>query len=135
MATLAFLTDRMLPGLRLPGAPFYLAGPILWVPALWLFCHAVHRFQWASTPTHPFMRPKAFVIKGPYAQSRNPMYVVALMTMTGWCAVLGNPATLLFAWVLKKVLYRFVIYEEEKMLLEMFGESYRKYCKRVPRWI
>jgi len=63
------------------------------------------------------------------------MYVVALMVMTGWCAALGNPATLPFVWLLKKALYRFVIRGEEEMLLEMFGESYRGYCLRVPRWI
>ena len=63
------------------------------------------------------------------------MSVVALMVMTGWCAVLGNPAALPFVWVLKKVLYRFVICGEEKLLEELFGESYRDYCQKVPRWI
>jgi len=135
MAILAFFTDQLLPGLRLPGSPFYLVGPILWVPALWLFWHANQSFHAADTPVHPFRRPRAFVIRGPYAQSRNPMYVVALMVMTGWCATLGNPATLSFVWLLKKVLYRFVIRGEEEMLLEMFGESYREYCRRIPRWI
>ncbi|WP_300672624.1 isoprenylcysteine carboxylmethyltransferase family protein [Desulfoluna sp.] len=135
MATLAFFTDRLLPGLRLPGAPFYLTGPILWIPALWLFWHACDRFHSAHTSTHPFTRPNVFVIRGPYTNSRNPMYVVALMVLTGWCAVLGNPATLPFVWLLKKVLYQFVIREEEKMLEEMFKGNYRDYCQRVPRWV
>lgn len=135
MAALAFATDRLLPGLRLPGAPFLLAGPILWAPALWIFWHAFNRFHAADTPTHPFRKPRAFVVRGPYAQSRNPMYVVALVVMTGWCAVLGNPATLPFVWLLKEALYRFVIRGEEEMLREMFGEGYRAYCAKVPRWL
>jgi len=53
MAILAFFTDHLLPGLRLPGSPFYLAGPILWVPALWLFWHAHHTFVSARTPPTP----------------------------------------------------------------------------------
>lgn len=134
MAILAFFTDRMLPGLRIAGAPFLLAGPILWAPALWIFWNAVHRFHAVDTPVHPFQRPTCFIIRGPYRQSRNPMYVVALMVMTGWCALLGNPATLPFVWLLKTALYQFVICGEEKMLGEMFGEDYRVYCQRVPRW-
>ena len=135
MAGLAFLTDRLLPVLRLPESPFYLTGPIFWVPALWIFWHAVQKFRRSHTPTHPFTRPRAFVVRGPYRQSRNPMYVVALMTMTGWCAVLGNLATLPFIWALKVVLYRFVISGEEKLMEELFGESYRAYCQKVPRWV
>ncbi len=135
MATLAFFTDRIFPGFRLPGAPFYLTGPILWIPALWIFWHAYQRFYAAHTPVHPFQRPLAFVIHGPYHQSRNPMYVVALMVMAGWCATLANPATLPFIWLLKKAIDTFVIPYEEAMLLKVFGKSYIDYCQKVPKWI
>ena len=135
MAMLALVANLLTPCLRLPGAPFYLAGPILWAPALWIFWWAIHRFKKANTPHHPFTTPTSFVVSGPYKQSRNPMYVVAMMVMAGWCAVLGNPITLVFLWALKEVLYRFVIKGEEERLERIFGEAYLEYCRNTPRWI
>lgn len=70
---------------------------------------------------------------GPYAWTRNPLYLANLMLVLGglialgcweWLATLGP----LIAWA-----YTLIIRIEERALLAAFGDDYRDYCQRVPR--
>ena len=85
---------------------------------------------------HPFTaKTKHLVIAGPYRYVRNPMMwgVGALLAGTAlWIGSLG-----LWFGVAMLVLFLslFVPYYEERDMERRFGEEYRDYCRRVPRWI
>ena len=77
----------------------------------------------------------SLVTSGVFAFSRNPMYLGLLLFLFGFAlqvnVVGGIPLLLLF------VLYMnaFQILPEERAMLEVFGDEYREYIKRVRRWI
>jgi protein-S-isoprenylcysteine O-methyltransferase Ste14 len=83
-----------------------------------------------SSPTN-----KALVTYGPYAVTRNPMYV-GMVTITLGVALLVGAPLLFAAPVLLFLLDNFVIipFEEAKMERQ-FGDAFRAYKARVRRWI
>jgi protein-S-isoprenylcysteine O-methyltransferase Ste14 len=72
---------------------------------------------------------------GLYAYSRNPMYVAELILMWGWVIFYGSIAVLiaLIAWALFFNFYQ--IPKEERSIEAHFGDVYREYKGRVPRWL
>lgn len=79
--------------------------------------------------------PATLVRSGPYAFTRNPMYLA--WTILG----AGTAATLNSAWVLALLaaavahLHFREIPNEERLLERRFGADYAKYRARVPRWL
>jgi protein-S-isoprenylcysteine O-methyltransferase Ste14 len=72
---------------------------------------------------------------GPYACTRNPMYVAELALWFGWALFYGNVAVLigfLFLWMVMN--FR-VVPREERALEARFGDTYLQYKNRVPRWL
>ena len=72
---------------------------------------------------------------GPYTFIRNPIYVGNTLMCVG-VTVLSRlmwlvPITLVYC----VVVYTFVIRYEESRLLLRFGEDYRHFMDRVPRWV
>jgi protein-S-isoprenylcysteine O-methyltransferase Ste14 len=79
-------------------------------------------------------QPKVFVSSGPYAWTRNPMYVGELLLWAGWAVWLGSPVTLLGGALLWPAMTR-LIAREERDLEARFGDEFRRYAARVPRWL
>jgi protein-S-isoprenylcysteine O-methyltransferase Ste14 len=78
---------------------------------------------------------KTLATAGPYRWVRNPLYVGNGLVLAG-CAVASGPLWLLpvaSAWGF--LVYDQVVRHEERRLLEKYGEAYRAYQERVPRWI
>ena len=78
--------------------------------------------------------PDRIVEAGPYRWVRNPMYLGHLiffagiaLTLTSWIALAVLLAHLF--WFDRRVR------DDEARLTELFGDSYRDYCRRVKRWI
>ena len=72
--------------------------------------------------------------RGPYAFSRNPMYLSELVLLFGWVLFYGSIAVLI-AFVVWWTFFNFYIIPQEERVLEAhFGDAYREYKTRVPRW-
>jgi protein-S-isoprenylcysteine O-methyltransferase Ste14 len=71
---------------------------------------------------------------GPYAFSRNPMYVGEFTLWLGWSILYGSVAVL-FGFLALVVTIALVVPREERGLEGRFGESYRRYKAAVPRWL
>lgn len=72
--------------------------------------------------------------KGVYAVSRHPAYVGFFLAYAGIGVACASWVFLLCAliWIGS---WQFGVVEEERMLLEKYGEAYRQYMNRTPRWI
>jgi protein-S-isoprenylcysteine O-methyltransferase Ste14 len=79
--------------------------------------------------------PRVLITHGPFACTRNPTYLVAMFTGLGWAIFYGSLANLILlvaGWTFFNYLK---VPHEERGLDARFGEAYRAYRRRVPRWI
>jgi protein-S-isoprenylcysteine O-methyltransferase Ste14 len=79
-------------------------------------------------------KPKVLLATGPYAFSRNPMYVGELALWLGWALLFGSAVVLAAALLLFASMTR-LIRSEETALAAEFGADYRAYQDAVPRWL
>ncbi|WP_103029500.1 methyltransferase family protein [Salinibacter altiplanensis] len=77
---------------------------------------------------------EALVVSGPYWFTRNPQYVGDILLAAGLPVLSGSA---LLAVVAPGVALGFVLvpFAEEPWLETRYGEAYRRYRARVPRWI
>ena len=70
---------------------------------------------------------------GPFAVSRNPIYVVSIVGMVGWAILVGSwfLSTLLSIWA---CLYIAAPFLEELWMKENYGEEFVNYAADVPRF-
>lgn len=136
--TLAWLIDRLLPQARFD-FPGRVAVAIV-VAALGIFVSVsgVREFRRARTTVNP-LRPQeasALVGSGIFARTRNPMYLGLTIVLAGFGLWRANAAALLVALpACVAYLTRFQILPEERVLEAKFGETFRAYAHKVPRWI
>lgn len=69
---------------------------------------------------------------GPYALTRNPLYLGNFLIGVGFSLMANNPALLILFLTVFAVIYGFTIKNEERSLLNKFGDSYLAYKSRVP---
>jgi len=74
------------------------------------------------------------VTEGLYRVSRNPMYVGLLLMQIGLGVACTSWLYLLLTAVLMIVLNA-VLPSEERYCLDRYGDAYREYTNRTPRWI
>ncbi|TET32417.1 MAG: isoprenylcysteine carboxylmethyltransferase family protein [Anaerolineales bacterium] len=73
------------------------------------------------------------VTKGVYKRSRHPQIVSLFFIFLGICVAIGSWAAL-FTLVMSKLFQHFGILAEEEVCLKRYGESYRAYMEKVPRY-
>lgn len=73
------------------------------------------------------------VTRGMYRISRHPQIVMSSVVLLGACIAIGSwPALIMLAAA--RVLSHFGILAEEEVCLKQYGDSYRAYMERVPRY-
>jgi protein-S-isoprenylcysteine O-methyltransferase Ste14 len=109
-------------------------GGLAFVIGTALFAGAIHTLGDAGTgPSHED-EPPPLVTEGPFAYSRNPIYLGNCLQYLGLAALYNS------AWpvvVLAPLLAYFdrVIEREESSLASEFGEAFERYRESVPRLI
>lgn len=88
----------------------------------------------AGVVNSPDMHGAALLADGPYRRSRNPLYLGTLLHTIG-IAVLMPPAGAVFAIAAIWILQVRLALAEEPFLLHRFGQAYREYEQRVPRFL
>ena len=72
---------------------------------------------------------------GPYSIVRNPLYLGNLLGAVGFGFAVEQPYLAALLALSFALFYPAVVAREEERLAAIFGERYREYCARVPRWI
>jgi protein-S-isoprenylcysteine O-methyltransferase Ste14 len=111
--------------LKLGTAWFYAGLPIY---LLGLVSYATVWVGFATTP------PNKPVTRGIYRYSRNPMHLSQVVVFLG-----VGIATASWVFLLLSVVYMFTpilwVDAEERYCLDKYGDAYREYMDRTPRWL
>lgn len=107
--------------------------PLVAGAALYLRCAWGFATEGRGTPA-PVDPTEELVVRGPYCWVRNPMYVAVVTFVAGEAVLFRSVALALYAALLALVFHLFVRLYEEPTLVAQFGDAYRRYLERVPRW-
>src|SRR5260370_8759043 len=78
---------------------------------------------------------RVLVTHRPFSFSRNPMFLSGLTVWVGWALFFGSVAILIVSVVFWAVMNFSKVPREERALDARFGETYRDYQRRLPRWL
>lgn len=76
----------------------------------------------------------ALLTEGPYAVMRHPRYVEVVIGTLGYALLANHTGAYLVTLAMVPVLHMVVLIEERE-LVERFGDDYREYAARVPRYL
>ena len=107
------------------GSNVFIPGTIIYFLGLFGFIIALSNFK-----NMPSNQP---ITKGFYKISRHPQIIMLFILGIGICISIGSWLAL-FILIISKLFSHFRNIEEEKACLEQYGDSYRAYMKRVPRY-
>jgi len=87
--------------------------------------------SWSDTPR--MMKEQTLITSGPYRKIRHPIY-------TAFILILGSPFLISASWLIGLCWLGMTVLEvisrinfEEALMIEFFGEQYRKYMKKTGR--
>ena len=83
----------------------------------------------------PHRAATALLTTGPFAWSRNPIYLGNTLMLAGAAPTIGNPWFLLLALVAAALVTALAIRREEQHLTILFGPAWLAYAERTPRWL
>lgn len=110
-------------------------GLLLLIFGLFIFAYCSRLFKNIGNGTPvPVEPPKELVIEGLYRKSRNPIYIGYWLILIGESLFLGQSLVLLYAILFIFTLHLYIVFVEEKELVKRFGDDYKKYLQKVPRY-
>lgn len=135
-AALAFglVADRVLP-LPLGLGPAGWIGLPLAATGLGLDLWALVTFARARTNVLPHRPAGRLLQHGPFARSRNPIYLGNTILVVGLGILLDTAWLLAGAAVAALACHRLAVLREEAHCAARFGADWHAYAARVPRWI
>jgi protein-S-isoprenylcysteine O-methyltransferase Ste14 len=80
------------------------------------------------------LHARRLVTSGPYALTRNPLYVGNILIACGLAVLIGADLWTAALGLALFAHYGRVVRAEERMLAAVFGREYLDYCERVRRW-
>lgn len=110
-------------------------GWVLIVCALAIDAWALMTFRRHRANIMPHRPATALIMDGPFAHSRNPIYLANIMLTAGLGFAIGSRWFLLGAAVLFFMLTEWAVKREERHLAAAFPQLWRDYSAAVRRWI
>ena len=135
---IGLVLDRLFPigvaGAVFPRSARATIGGALVVAAAWPMARALWRFRLAGTKPEPWKPATALVVRGIYKRTRNPMYQAFGLFVLGLAFAFASDWIFLLLPVAVPIIHFGVVRPEERYLAAKFGDPYRAYCAKVPRY-
>jgi protein-S-isoprenylcysteine O-methyltransferase Ste14 len=112
-----------------------IAGFVAGVYSIWWF-YRIHRTlgdNWS--PVLEIRREHTLIIDGPYRMVRHPMYSDMMLWFVSFVLITANWFYAIVFSTGLIILFSVRIPDEERLMIERFGEQYRAYMKRTKRLI
>jgi protein-S-isoprenylcysteine O-methyltransferase Ste14 len=117
-------------------AEYVIPGFTVLAVGLLLLLLCVREFHTTGKGTlAPWDPPKHLVVTGPYAITRNPMYIAVLAILSGWSLLFNSVELVVYLVVLATAFHLRVILYEEPRAQKQFGGAWVVYKSTVRRWI
>lgn len=123
------------PGLTYPLPLARWAGGFLVLAGVALMVWAIAAFRRHQTTVVPHQTPRHIITSGPFARSRNPIYLGDVMVLAGAILWLGIWPALVLIPVFGAILTRRFVAPEEARMKENFGADFQAYAEKTPRWL
>jgi protein-S-isoprenylcysteine O-methyltransferase Ste14 len=123
--SLPFILYSFFLPLKLGTLWFYVGLPICVLALVIAFASVI---SFSTTP------PDTLITKGAYKMSRNPICLTGFLLDLGIGLACTSWVFILYA-IVDLLLMHTMLRAEERFLLEKYGDTYRDYQHRTPRWI
>lgn len=115
--------------------PFNFLGVLLIISGLALAKSVRNLFEKTVTEIHTFKQPGKLVTAGPFRYTRNPIYLGFAIVLAGLSIVLGSLMPIAGVLLFIIIADRWYIAFEEQNMERTFADEYRKYKRKVRRWV
>lgn len=135
---LALAFDWLIVPLPMPFAETAFAQVIGWMLLLGgiaVGVWAALAFREHNTSIRPDRGADALIETGPFAWSRNPIYLGEVVALAGAALAFNRLTFLIAAPLFAFAVDRLAIRREEAYLARRFGEAYERYTERTRRWL
>ena len=82
--------------------------------------------------THLLNGKKELITHGPFSFVRHPLYATLMITMPPLAIIWCSDLLFIVPWVLILIISHYVVRFEERGLINIFGDEYKKYQRQVP---
>jgi protein-S-isoprenylcysteine O-methyltransferase Ste14 len=113
----------------------FAVGGIAVLACIALWVTAVRAMRVARTTLNPNGIPEKLLTSGPFAVSRNPLYLANTLFLIAVGLIDGSAWFILAAFLAAFATQKLSIEREEKVLAQRFGKKYRDYAAKIRRWI
>jgi protein-S-isoprenylcysteine O-methyltransferase Ste14 len=134
-ALLGVLAQRAVPLPWFSSELIKVLGAALAIAALSLDVATFATFRKHKTTIMPNQAATNLITTGPFAWSRNPIYVANTALVMGAGLYFGNLWLVGLAFVAALITQKLAIEREEKHLAAKFGAAWKTYAERVRRWL
>jgi protein-S-isoprenylcysteine O-methyltransferase Ste14 len=134
MAIAAVMLNRIWP-LESNWPTLKFIGAILLAVAIAIEVWSFLTFRKHRTTIMPNKGAAHLITSGPFAHSRNPIYVANTILVSGIGLYFGNLWLIAAAFIAALLTQELAIKREEKHLALKFGEAWTDYTSKVPRWL
>jgi protein-S-isoprenylcysteine O-methyltransferase Ste14 len=110
-------------------------GTIAAIAAVILDIFSVQTFRRHQTTILPHRGATHLITSGPFAWSRNPIYVSNTVLVISAGLFFGKPWLIIFAFIAAYATQKLAIEREERHLQALFGQAWTDYTNKVRRWI
>jgi protein-S-isoprenylcysteine O-methyltransferase Ste14 len=102
--------------------------------AIWIAVRGITAFRRQGTPVNPGQPVAAIVTSGIFASTRNPLYQCQGLLLLALAIGFASDWAVLSVVPWAMAIHTGVVLREERYLEQKFGEDYRHYKARVPRY-
>jgi len=115
---------------------YHYVGIYVFLIGIIIMLHCIIKFTFEGRGTlSPIEPTQRLVISGLYSFSRNPMYIGAILILSGEAIFFHSTSLCLYSIIIFLIFNIIIFLIEEPRLRNDFDKEYRRYCQNVRRWI